>query len=364
MTLEDLGWNAAFSEEFSPYREKGWQPARLIRDNKISHGALLGDGTELVVVTGGKVLHEAETEAELPAVGDWVAVETGGTDKENVIRARLTRQTCLSRKMSGRSTEEQVIAANVDVVVVVTDSGPDFNPRRMERYFAIIGRSGAKVVVLVNKADLFPVEQNQAAAEAIRALNPDAEVHITSLKNKPGLRVLERHLRRGQSLTFIGSSGTGKSSVINHLLGGDYQWTDEVNETTGKGRHTTTARELMVLRKGGIIIDNPGIREVHMWTDETTLRERFADIGELANQCQFDDCRHGTDAGCAIRAAMAEGRMDAARLAGFLKLEEEIARLRENRKKRQMTVDRRARRDHRQDKLRKHNTRHAPDDED
>ena len=146
-------------------------------------------------------------------------------------------------------------------------------------------------------------------------------------------------------MTFIGSSGTGKSSVINHLLGGEYQWTDEVNEITGKGRHTTTARELMVLRQGGIIIDNPGIREVHMWTDESTLRDQFSDIEELAGKCRFDDCRHGLHAGCAIRDAVSEGKLALSRLEGFFKLEEEIAKLRLSREKRQMTVDRRDRRD-------------------
>ncbi|MEI6279104.1 MAG: ribosome small subunit-dependent GTPase A [Verrucomicrobiae bacterium] len=347
MTLEDLGWNAAFAEEFSVYIAKGWVPARLIRDNKITYGALLGDGGELLVVMGGKLYHDAETDAELPAVGDWVAVGIGGNNNEHVIRARLARQTCLSRKMSGRSTEEQVIAANINVVIVVTDAGPDFNLRRMERYFAIIGRSGATPVVLLNKADLFPDERNLAAAAAIRALNPEAEVHITSLENNPAFHVLERHLRPGISLAFIGSSGVGKSSIVNRLLGGEYQWTDEVNANTGKGRHTTAARELMVLPRGGILIDNPGIREVHMWTDEATLRERFADIEELAGQCRFGDCKHGPDAGCAIRAALAEGKMDSARFEGFLKLDEEIAKLRQSRKKRQMTVDHRTRREQR-----------------
>ena len=361
MTLGDLGWNEGFAEEFSAFLEKGWMPARLIRDNKITYGALLGDGRELEVVMGGKVYHDAETDAELPAVGDWVAVEIG--DNEHVIRARLARQTCLSRKMSGRSTEEQVIAANIQVVAVVTDAGPDFNLRRMERYFAIIGRSRAKAVVLVNKADLFSDAENRAAGEAIRAQNPEADVHVTSLKNLGSLDALQSYLKPGISITFIGSSGTGKSSVINHLLGGEYQWTDKVNVTTGKGRHTTTARELMVLPRGGIIIDNPGIRVVHMWTDETTLRERFADIEELARSCRFDNCRHGPHPGCAIREAMADGTMDPARLEGFLKLEEEIAKLRLSRQKRQMTIERRDRRDHRT-KSRKYDARHDPDPED
>ena len=360
MTLEDLGWNAAFEEEFQPFRREGWKPARLIRDNKITYGALLEGGRELEVTMGGKVYHDAATDADLPAVGDWVALELGGEDGETMIRARLNRQTCLSRKMSGRSTEEQVIAANVTVVVVVTDAGSDLSLRRMERYFAIIGKSGAKAVVLVNKSDLFPALQNQEAAAAIQALNPAAGVHVTSAEKGTSLKVLQQYLKCGVSMTLVGSSGVGKSSVINHLLGEDFQWTDEVNETTGKGRHSTTARELIVLPGGGILIDNPGIREVHMWTDETTLRERFSDIEELAMQCKFHDCKHGTDVGCAIRAAMAAGTLDAARFEGFRKLEEEIAKLQASRKKRQMTGDRQVRRAQ-QSKARKYAARHDLD---
>lgn len=344
MTLEDIGWNADFEREFAPYYQMGWKPARLTRDNKITYGALLENAEELEVTMSGKIYHDAATDAELPAVGDWVALEPGGEDGETMIRARLRRQTCLSRKMSGRSTEEQVIAANVTVVVVVTDAGSDYSLRRMERYFAIIGKSGAKAVVLVNKADLFQDGQNQQAAAAIAALNPEADVHITSAQKGSSLKVLRTYLKRGVSMTLIGSSGVGKSSVMNYLLGDDWQWTDEVNETTGKGRHSTTARELIVLPGGGVLIDNPGIREVHMWTDETTLRERFADIEALAAQCQFHDCKHGTDKGCAIRAAMAAGTMDSARFEGFRKLEDEISKLHASQKKRQTTGDRHARR--------------------
>jgi ribosome biogenesis GTPase len=347
MTLGDLGWNEGFAVAWEACADKGWVPARLIRDNKITYGALTGDGAEYEVVMSGKVYHDAETDAELPAVGDWVALEIGADENhENVIRSRLPRQSCLSRKASGRSTEEQVIAANIDVVVVVTDPGADFNLRRLERYFAIVGRSGAKPVVLVNKADLFSAEENRAAVEAIRALHPEAGVHLTTVTKKSTLKVLRSYLTRGRTVTFVGSSGVGKSSVINYLLGDDYQWTDEVNEITGKGRHTTTARELMVLRAGGIIIDNPGVREIHMWTDETTLRDRFADLEELAARCKFTDCRHGPkNAGCAIQAAIVAGNLDGQRLQGFLKLDQEIELLRKNRRKRQMTIARRELRD-------------------
>lgn len=346
LTLQSLGWNSFFRKAFAPYAAKGWQPARLIRDNKISYGALMAGGAEVEAVMSGKVYHEAETDAELPAVGDWVALELPEEEGvEAMIRARLPRKTCLSRKMPGKSTEEQVIAANVDLVVVVTDPGPDLNLRRMERYFAIIGRSRAKALVLVNKRDLFPAEQCHAAVEAIRSLHPEAEVFSGSATDGSSAAALRSYLGEGVSMTLIGSSGVGKSSVINQLLGDEYQWTDEVNAVTGKGRHSTTARELFVLRGEGILIDNPGIREVQMWTDEATLRERFADLDDLATQCKFHDCKHGSDAGCAIRAAMAAGQVSQGRFENYLKLEEEIAALRRNRVKREMTVGRWARRE-------------------
>lgn len=347
MTLDDLGWNDAFEKEFAPYREHGWQPARLIRDNKIAYGALTvdedGEFDELAVVMSGKVYHEAESDAALPAVGDWVALDLGAEGDEAVIRARLSRQTCLSRKCPGNSAEEQVIVANVTTVAVVTDAGPDFNLRRMERYFAVIGRSGATPVVLVNKCDLYSKQENDAAAAAIRELAPGVGVHITSMKRH---RPLKQFLKRGETLALIGSSGVGKSALVNQILGDEYQWTGEVNEVTGKGRHTTTARELMVLRKGGIIVDNPGIKEIQMWTDEATLRERFADVAEIAAQCRFLDCKHGRDAGCAIRGAVEAGSLEASRYEGYLKLDSEIAKLRSQRRKRQMTIERRAKRDH------------------
>lgn len=354
MNLNDLGWNAEFQEAFDNLHLNQCVPARLIRDNKITYGALTEGGDEYEVVMSGKVYHEASTNAELPAVGDWVAIEIpkdGEVAKthecENMIRARLPRQTCFSRKMPGKSTEEQVIAANVSVVVVVTDAGSDFNTRRMERYFMLIRRSGSKAVVLVNKSDLFPKEQNQEAADAIRELSDDADVHITSATENEGLEVLQQYLKPGVSLTLVGSSGVGKSTLINQLLGEDFQWTSDVNETTGKGRHTTTARELIPLKKGGILIDNPGIREVQMWTDEQTLRESFVDIEELASQCKFSDCKHGNDDGCAIRAAVESGELDARRYESYLKLDEEIEALEKRQKKRRILTERRAKRDHR-----------------
>jgi ribosome biogenesis GTPase len=347
MTLNDLGWNEPFEEEFAPFAKKGWVPARLIRDNKITYGALTEGGYEYEVVMGGKVYHDASCDAELPAVGDWVALEIGTGDLDHVIRARLSRQSCFSRKAPGKSSEEQVIAANVSLVCVVTDAGTDLNLRRMERFFALIGRSGAKPVVLVNKSDLFPADHNREAADSIRAICPEAEVMVTSAINGENVSAIRRFLEPGVSITFVGSSGVGKSSLINALLGEDWQEEGEVNGVTGKGRHTTTARELIVLEEGGILIDNPGIREVQMWTDERTLREKFLDIEALAGQCRFHDCSHGSDTGCMVRAAVEGGSLAPERYEGFMKLDEEIAKLKKRLKKRNMTLERRAKRDHR-----------------
>ncbi len=352
MTLTDLGWNEDFQKAFNKLSLIKCVPARLIRDNKISYGALFiddeGDVCEREVVMSGKVYHDASSDAELPAVGDWVALELAGDeDNENMIRSRLPRQTCFSRKLPGKSAEEQVIAANVEVVVVVTDAGSDFSPRRMERYFTLIKRSGSKPVVLVNKSDLFTDEQNQEAASTIAELSEEADVYISSAARNEGLEVLKKYLQPGVSLTMVGSSGVGKSTMVNQLLGEEFQWTSDVNEATGKGRHTTTARELILLDDGGILIDNPGMREIQMWTDEQTLRESFLDVEELATQCKFHDCKHGNDAGCAIRAAVESGELDEGRYEGYLKLDEEIEKLEQRQKKRRILSERRAKRDHR-----------------
>jgi len=347
MTLANLGWNERFAEDFRPCETKGWVPARIARDNKIAYGTIREGGIEDEVVLSGKVYHDASCDAELPAVGDWVALDLGAGAFESVIRARLPRQTCFSRKAPGKSCEEQVIAANVDLVCVVTDAGTDFNPRRLERFFTLIRRGGAAPLVLVNKADLHSAEENAAAAAAIRELDPEARVVVASALEGANVSAIREYLAPGVSITLVGSSGVGKSTLVNALLGEEWQLAAEVNAVTGKGRHTTTARELVVLDGGGILIDNPGVREVQMWTDEATLRERFADIADLAARCRFHDCRHGSDAGCAIRAAVEDGRLSPERREGFLKLEEEIALLKSRLKKRRMAIEKRAKREHR-----------------
>lgn len=341
MELRDLGWDEFFATEFEKVAKKDWVPARLTTETKINFTALLDGGDELDCVVGGKVWHDAACDADLPAVGDWVALELGGGENdEHLIRARLPRSTTFSRKAPGNSSQEQVMAANVDIVVVVTDAGSDFNLRRMERYFALVSRSGAKCVVLVNKSDLYADETNLKARDEIRKLWSDAEVRVTSATRKEGLEVLRSHLKTGITLTMVGSSGVGKSTLVNQLLGEEWLWTGEVNNVTGKGRHTTVARELVVLPEGGMLVDNPGIREVQMWTDEDTLRESFTDVEALTAQCKFRDCKHQGDKGCAIAAAVESGQLEPSRYEAFLHLDEEIEELNFRKKKRQMIVER------------------------
>ena len=247
MTLEELGWNTFFAGEFAPHAGQGLVPARLIRETKINFSALLEGGEEVDCVLGGKVWHEAETDADLPAVGDWVALDLGAEGDEVIIRERLARVSRFSRKVPGKSAEEQVLAANVDIVVVVTDPGPDYSLRRIERYLMLIERCGAKPVVLLNKVDLFSEEHCANAADELRGLSEMAEIHLTSARDSHGLEILRGYLQPGVTITLVGSSGVGKSTLVNQLLGGEWQETSEVNEVTGRGRHTTTHRELIVL---------------------------------------------------------------------------------------------------------------------
>jgi len=335
---DSLGWNEELAAAFAPYAKRGLIPARLIRETKINFSALTHEGDELDAIVAGKLWHEAESDADLPAVGDWVAIDQKGDDP--IIQHILPRHSRFSRKMAGKSSDEHVICANVHYVVVVTDPLADFNLRRLERYFLLIEKTGCKPIVVINKSDLVSPEDLAERIAEVQALSDQVEVYPMSALQDDPLEVLADYFQVGKTVALVGSSGMGKSTILNRVLRYEVMDTGDVNDLTGKGRHTTTARELVLLPGGGLLVDNPGMREIQMWTDEATLREAFADIEELSRQCQFHDCKHRSDKGCAIREAVESGALDVERYEGYLKLEDEVKELKRRRKKRKMMTER------------------------
>ena len=332
MRLADLGFDdtfaRAFAEVASGFSRKGvdLQPARVaIEFNQIFRVYLAGG--ELDAVTAGRLKHRAASRAELPAVGDWVALRRRPDEDRGAIVAVLPRQSKFSRRMAGQVTDEQVVAANVDVIFITMALDADYSTRRLERYLLLAYESGAAPVVILTKPDLATDLPAQVAAVA--AIAGDRPLHVLKPKAGEGVDALRAYLARGRTGALLGSSGVGKSTIINRLIGEDVRKTREVREADSKGRHTTTHRELVILPGGGLIIDTPGMRELQLWDANDAVREAFDDIEALAGGCHFTDCRHRDEPRCAVKAAVAEGALPAERLDSYLKLQEELAFLAE-----------------------------------
>ena len=324
MTLGDMGWDDGFSAAFDALDEPGLTPARVGIEHNHFYRVLTAGG-ELVAQAAGRLRHRAAGQDELPAVGDWVAVAVGAHDDKATIRAILPRRSSFSRKAAGDPTARQVVAANIDVVLVVAGLDGDFSPRRIERYLVATADSGARPAVVLNKADL---EENVALRIAeVRRAAPDVPVHPTCCKTGQGMEELARYLEPGRTLALLGSSGVGKSTIINRLLGEARQKTQAVRSADSRGRHTTIHRELIAAPGGGIIIDTPGMRELQLWDSDRALEDAFAEIDALAADCRFRDCRHRQEPGCAVRGAVQAGTLPAIRLTHYLRLEDERAHL-------------------------------------
>ena len=266
--------------------------------------------------------HHAASPLDLPAVGDWVAYRPGAQSDGAVVEAVLPRRTAFVRKTAGFEAVEQVVAANVDVVFCVTSLVDDLNPRRLERYLTLAWESGAEPVVVLTKADL--CENVEAAVAQVSAASTfGVPVHVVSAVTGEGIDELSAHLAGGRTATLVGSSGVGKSTLVNRLAGSERLATAAVR-ADGRGRHTTTHRELVVLAAGGCLIDTPGMRELVLWDAEEGLDRAFEDVDDLARECRFSDCEHRTEPGCAVRAAIATGALDAARLESFRHLQREL----------------------------------------
>lgn len=323
--LEDLGWGPFFQQQLNTTGAEVVRPARVAEEMKGAYRVLTDAGALLASIRG-RLLHHAVASDELPATGDWVLVERlPGEDRGLIVRL-LERRTKVSRMRPSpnprsQRTEEQVLAANVDAVFVVAALNRDFNPRRIERYLAVAWESGARPVVVLNKADLR--DDTPDVVRESESLAPGIPVLATSTVTGQGIDGLRRKLKPGETAVFVGSSGVGKSSLLNCLLGDSTQVVRDIR-ADGKGRHTTTSRQLFLITGGGVVIDTPGLRELTLWRAEEGLDRSFADIDAFAQECVFRDCHHAGEPGCAVRLAIDEGELPEERFASYRKLEHEI----------------------------------------
>ncbi|MFC1937628.1 ribosome small subunit-dependent GTPase A [Chloroflexota bacterium] len=324
--LEDLGWNPFFQKHFQTLKISDSVPARVVSESKGSFQVYSQYG-ELIAKISGKMRYRAGVENQYPAVGDWVVIQPLIDEQKGIIHAVLPRKSKFSRKAAGERTEEQIVSANVDTVFIVSglDGGRNFNLRRIERYLTLAWNSGATPVIILNKVDL--CLDFDIYIRSVEDIAPGISIHPVSAKKQIGLDALRNYLTIGTTAAFLGSSGVGKSALINALLGVEKLETGEVREDDRMGRHTTTKRELILLPGGGIVIDTPGMREIQVWAGEEDLQGAFHDIEMLAKRCRFSDCSHNVESGCAVRAAIDRGEFDPARLESYRKLQKELSYL-------------------------------------
>jgi ribosome biogenesis GTPase / thiamine phosphate phosphatase len=317
--LEALGWRPSFAEAFAPYEADGLIPARVAVQER-GGLVLLTAGGPLAAEPSGRL----QRDGIRPVAGDWVAAEPVPGGEKAIVKAVLPRCSRFSRKEAWLRTEEQVVAANVDIVFLVSACGREFNPRRIERYLTAAWDSGADPVVVVTKADL--ADDPAATVAEAEAVAFGVAVHAVSSVTGEGLEALEPYLLPGRTVALLGSSGVGKSTLANRLLGWEAQAVAPTR-ADGRGRHTTTNRELVRLPGGAFLLDTPGMRELQLWADEASLDETFADVAELASGCRFSDCSHEREPGCAVRSALELGTLSATRWQSYRKLRRELRAL-------------------------------------
>lgn len=321
--LGPWGWDAHFESQWQSLGKTDWVPARVTGEQKGMVRLQLGQ-LPLLGEISGKFRHEAKSKNgwDWPSTGDWVATTPRPSDGRATIHQILTRKTCLHRKSAGENQDIQILASNVDTAFIVTSLNHDLNPRRVERYLTLIRESGAVPVVLLTKADL--VENPQTGIDSIAEVAAGVEVLAISAKASTGIEALKAYLQPGKTLVLLGSSGVGKSTLANRLLGEDVLKTQAAREGDDRGRHTTTARHLFQLPTGSLLIDTPGMRELQLGEHEEGLDSQFEDIAQLAHACRFGNCGHNTEPGCAIRAALASGALARDRWENFAKLQKEM----------------------------------------
>ena len=333
--LLQLGWTDARARTFGALDPSGLLvPGRIALEHNHVYRVLTGDD-EWLAETSGRIKHQATGRHELPAVGDWVALRPGRPGERSVIRSILPRQGWFSRKAAGRETTEQVVAANVDTVLIVFGLDKGLNARAIERYLVVAARSQARPVIVLNKIDLVVEERSELLGLALKAAGA-TPVHAVSGRTGEGFEELERYLGPGVTLALLGPSGAGKSTIVNRLVDAEVLPTGEVRTWDARGRHTSVHRQLVVREAGGVIIDTPGMRELALWEVAGGVDQTFTDVAELAADCRFRDCRHDREPGCAVKAAVESGQLDRDRYDSYLKLQNEQQDIERRRQEREL----------------------------
>jgi ribosome biogenesis GTPase len=318
--LSRLGWNADLAASFAVHAAAGLVPGRVSLEHNHVYRVMTAAG-EWLVEAAGRLKFLAAGRDDLPAVGDWVGLRPPTEHQQAVIRVILPRRSCFSRKAAGRGTAEQVVAANVDVVFLVSSIEAPPKLRSIERYLVLARHSGAEPVIILNKADLS--DDLSTDIGEVAALAPEVALHAISARDGRGFEWLEGYLTAGRTIALLGPSGAGKSSIVNRLVGEAVLATGEVRSWDARGRHTTVHRQLIVLERGGVLIDTPGMRELQVWDTDEALEKIFADIDALAAACRFRDCGHDREPGCAVKAAVEADELDPARYDSYLRLAHE-----------------------------------------